>query len=790
MKSFEHRNAGSFTEAARLLKDSKGKALPLSGGSDLLGVWKDRILPDYPEMVVNLKTIPGYNRIEEKGGSLVLGAGARLKDVAKLKNWPALSEAAYSVASPLVRTIATVAGNICQDVRCWYYRYPDSIGGAFQCKRKGGETCYAIHGENRYHSVFGGMEVQGSACKNACPAGTKIPEYLACLRKGDWDAAAEVILRVNPMLTSRVCTHLCQDDCNQCVYGESVNIHGVERAVGDYILEHADTFYSAPEKETGKKIAVIGAGPGGLSAAYFLRKAGHTVTVYDRMKKAGGVLQYGIPHYRLPKKYVDAFAAALEKMGVIFRFGVDAGKNISAEQIKAENDSVYFGTGAWKQPVLGLDGEKLTEFGLNFLVEVNTYLEKAIGNDVLVCGGGNVAMDVALTAVRLGAKNVKLVCLEQAHEMPASPEEVERAREEGVQIYNGWGLARVLTGTDGRVSGLEAKKCLSVFDKEGRFSPVYDEKDITVINSGYIILATGQRVDLEFLGDKLAGQIKSPRGLIDADPDSSRTKAPGVYAGGDAVTGPNIAIRAIAAGGAAARSINQDLGITVEKAETPFGFRHFDREGIGVNRAAVLKEVPLGRRTLTLEDSETLPPESAVRKARRCMHCGCYAVNPSDLAPVLLMLEAEIVTTERTISAEDFFTARLNAQDLLRPGELITEIIVPDSEGISHYDKVRVRNAVDFAVISLASRLVMEKGVVKDVRLVFGGVAPVPYRLKNVEQFLTGKTLSPEIVCKAAELALDKTCVMDKNEYKFAAMTSTLKDALIRAEQGGDPPGK
>jgi CO/xanthine dehydrogenase FAD-binding subunit len=147
------------------------------------------------------------------------------------------------------------------------------------------------------------------------------------------------------------------------------------------------------------------------------------------------------------------------------------------------------------------------------------------------------------------------------------------------------------------------------------------------------------------------------------------------------------------------------------------------------------------------------------------------------------MLEAEIVTTERTIPAKDFFTTKLNAQDVLRPGELVKEITVPDAKGVTHYDKVRVRDAIDFAVISLASRLVVENGVVKDVRLVFGGVAPLPIRITNVEQFLIGKTLKAETVAEAAKLALDKVCVMDKNEYKLAAMTSTLKDALLRAGQ-------
>lgn len=267
------------------------------------------------------------------------------------------------------------------------------------------------------------------------------------------------------------------------------------------------------------------------------------MVVYDRMEKAGGVLRYGIPHYRLPKDMVDAYVNALSAMGVNFRLGVQVGQDITVEEIQQSSDSMYVGTGAWKQPVLGLEGENLTQFGLDFLTQVNIYLEKSIGNKVLVCGGGNVAMDVALTAVRLGAGQVKLVCLEQEHDMPAASEEIARAREEGVEICNGWGLGRIVTDENGRVAGLEAKRCLAVFDEEHRFSPVYDEADRIVLEADTIILATGQRVDLSFLGEHFGGQLKSARGLIDADTESFKTKKDGVYAGGDAVTGPDIAIR-------------------------------------------------------------------------------------------------------------------------------------------------------------------------------------------------------------------------------------------------------
>lgn len=806
MKQFEHVNAASFEEAGRILKESGGTAQAMAGGSDLLGTYKDNLLKTYPETVVNLKKIPGFAALEEEDGCLKVGAGCKLNTIAQnqavQEACPALAEAAYSVASPLIRSIGTIGGNICQDVRCWYYRYPDSIGGALDCKRKGGGTCYAINGENRYHSVFGGMSCHGTPCAKSCPAGTDVPAYMAKLREGKWGEAAEIIMRYNPMpmMTSRICPHPCQDDCNQCTYGDSVNVHGVERSLGDYILEHADRYYCAPERETGKRAAIIGAGPGGLSAAYYLRKAGHSVVVYDRMEKAGGVLRYGIPHYRLPKDMVDAYVNALSAMGVKFRLGVQVGQDITVEEIQQSSDSMYVGTGAWKQPVLGLEGENLTQFGLDFLTQVNIYLEKSIGNKVLVCGGGNVAMDVALTAVRLGAGQVKLVCLEQEHDMPAASEEIARAREEGVEICNGWGLGRIVTDENGRVAGLEAKRCLAVFDEEHRFSPVYDEADRIVLEADTIILATGQRVDLSFLGEHFGGQLKSARGLIDADTESFKTKKDGVYAGGDAVTGPDIAIRAILAGRVAAAGMNRDLGgcgeCGCEKAgceeigrENPSAdgnpqeaaFLRFDPGAVENTESHKLKEIPVSERTLIKEDASSFDRETAMAEAGRCMNCGCYAVSPSDISPVLVMAGADIVTTERTLTAEELFTKKLTVQDILTPGELVKEIRVPKRSGQMHYDKKRVRNAIDFAIVSLASCLDVKDNVIQDARLVFGGVAPVPLRVKHVEEFLKGKAVTEETADQAAGLAVGGASPMGKNEYKLFMMKDLMRSAVLRA---------
>ncbi len=776
MKHFQYETPSTFEEAGKIVAEAQpGETAVMAGGSDLLGVLKTELLETYPSKVVSLHDVKGADYIRSETDSVKVGSLTTLNELETSDAFDggleAVKEAAHSVASPLIRNRGTLGGNLCQDVRCWFYRVPDQTGGILDCMRKGGKQCYAIYGDNRYHSVFGGMKVHATPCSSECPAGTDVPGYLDQLRKGDYDAAAKIILRYNPMpmLTSRICPHPCQDKCNQCEHGDSVNIHGMERSLGDYILAHADEYYKAPEKCTGKKAAVIGAGPGGLAAAFYLRQAGNEVTVYDRMEKAGGVLYYGIPHYRLPKHYVEDFTKALEGMGITFRMGVNVGEDVTVEQLDQKYDALYFGTGAWKQPILGIDGENLTEFGLNFLVDVNTYLQKAIGNNVLVCGGGNVAMDVALTAIRLGAKNVKLVCLEKRNEMPASAEEIARAEEEGLEIHNGWGLSKVLTDENGKVRGLESMKCTAVRDETGRFHPQYDYSEMKEFESDYIILATGQRVDISFLGEKFSEQLKSKRGLIDADLETLRTRNPKIYAGGDAVTGPNIAIRAIRAGRVAAGNINKDFGIEPEPIPVQEGFLHFDPEEVRDKTMHKLPERPLGTRTLTDEDASSFDAETAKKEASRCMNCGCYSVNASDLSPVMVMADAVIHTSKgRDVKAEDFFCTKLKAYANLEPGELITEVSIPKKEGWkTGYQKLRLRPAIDFAIISLAWGVKMNAGVIEDARLVLGAVAPVPVRLSKVEAYLKGRKPDAETAETAAEMAVEGAQGIGENAYKI-----------------------
>lgn len=774
MKHFKYQTPETFGEAAEILKASHpGQAAVMAGGTDLLGVLKDELLLEYPETIVALRDIPGMSYVKKEDGAVKIGAMTTLDEIEndetlKADSLKAVSAAAYSVASPIIRTRATIGGNLCQDVRCWFYRYPGQVGGTLPCMRKGGSECFAIRGDNRYHSVFGGMKACKTPCSAECPAGTDIPNYMAHYRKGDLEGTARILMQANPlpMMTSRVCAHTCQTKCNRCSTDEAVAIHSVERVVGDYIMAHLDEFYKAPAKETGKKIALIGAGPAGLAAAYYLRNAGHTVTVYDAMEEPGGCLMYAIPNFRLPKEYVRTIVKALEKMGVKFVCGTKLGENLQISELTEANDKIFIATGAWKRPVLGFDGEEFTEFGLQFLVDVNKWVNKKERNHVLVVGGGNVSMDVAITAKRLGAKSVTLCCLEQRHEMPASAEEVERAEEEGVIIKNGWGPVRVKYEGQ-KIQGMTLRACTALRDETGRFNPTYDDATTLDVDADSILLATGQRVDLSFLDNELT--LAMNRGLITVEPETQRSSDPKVYAGGDAVTGPTTVIKGIASGRRAAEAINDELGAGNPARDEQQGFLRFDRETASLKTANNGHNVDAAARRIDKEDSTSLTYEEGLEEAKRCMNCGCYSVNASDLSPVMVMMDATVKTSlGREIAAADFFCINLKSYANLEQGEVVTELVIPEKEGyVTGYEKFRMRSSIDFSMASLAWAYRLEGGQIADIRLVLGAVAPVPVRLFKVEEFLRGKVPTAEIAAEAGEMATEGTESMGHNDYKI-----------------------
>ncbi|MBI5482031.1 MAG: FAD binding domain-containing protein [Deltaproteobacteria bacterium] len=782
LRPVDHVAATSLEEASRLGATPGKKVALVAGGTDLLGVLKDNVHLRYPDLLVDLKPLGALRGVTAERQGLRIGALTTLAEIAGhpvvREAWPLLWQAARVVASPQIRNMGTIGGNLCQEPRCWYYRTPENL---FFCLRKGGDHCGAILGDNRYHSIYGAARTALPACAQSCPAHVAIPTYLAKIRGGDLDGAARLILERNPLpaITGRVCPHYCQEHCNRGTLDEAVSTRAIERFLGDHILAHADRFMAPPAVKSRKKVAVVGAGPGGLAAAYYLRLSGHQVAVFERMPEAGGMLRYCIPAYRLPKDVVQRQVAALAAMGIEFRLGVAIGKGLPLARLRRSHDAVFLAPGAWRQKTLGLEQEALLASGLDFLIEVQRGRRGAPGRKVLVIGGGSVAVDVAITARRLGAASVTMACLEARDSMPAFAEDLELALEEQIALLPSWGPHRVLT-EGGRLTGLELQRCTSVFDQEGRFRPTYDPADTMTVAADCVMLAIGQGSDLD-LGDRA---LQTARGLIVADEETQATNLPGVFAGGDAATGAATVIAAIAAGRRAAVALDAALRRgkrTDAGAAAAAGPIDVNPQALARSTAVRPTTRPVPARTIDAEDTATLDLRAIQTEARRCINCGCVAVNASDLAPALIALRARMKTTARTIDAEDFFGTGLQSTTVLAPGEVLTEVEIPRAPpgGVQRYLKFRIRNAIDFPIVGVAVSLTLERQRVTAARVVLGAVAPLPYRARAVEDFLVGRALDEETAAAAGALAVRAVQPLQRNAFKVTIVRTLLRRALL-----------
>ncbi len=786
---FTHIRARTRGEALAAATKSS-HACFVAGGTDLLGILKDRVHGSRgSELLVDLKTISGLSFVREEGGRLTLGALTSIAEIAASQTvregWPLLARAAASVASPQLRNMGTLGGNICQEPRCWYYRYPDD---RFHCLRKGGRECAALLGENRFHSVFGSARVGLPSCSDECPGGVSIPSYMAEIRSGDLAAAARILLRNNPMpaVTGRVCPHYCEQACNRNQLDDSVSIRAVERSMGDFVLENATALYEMTAPSSGKRVAVVGSGPAGLAAAFYLRRAGHEVRVFDRMREAGGMLRYSIPAYRLPSSVLNSLIASYEGAGVVFELASDVGSaQLPLEALRKGHDAVFLASGAWEQKTVEIEGSELLESGIDFLERIREGAREPAGENVLVIGGGNVAVDVAISAMRLGARTVTMACLESRSEMPAFPEELEQALREGVRLLPSWGPKRLVSSLSG-LEGMELVACGSVFDSKGRFAPVFDEARPMRVAADRVILAIGQAPELGYLG----GALEPQRGRIVADPATQATSEPGLFAGGDATTGPASVVAAIAAGRRAAEAIDASLGGPLAgrpvSGLATSSVRPVRAESIQNQERQAATEIPVSMRGLDAEDLVGLDARAVAAEAGRCMDCGCVAVNASDLAPALLALGASIQTDRRLIAAEDFFAVKPRGTTVLEDGELVTELKVPaQGEGaISAYRKFRLRNSIDFPIVSLASLIVLKGGRIESARIAFGAVSPLPLRARGLERFLLGRAPDAETAEAAADMAARGAFPLERNAYKLQILKGLVKKTILELETG------
>ena len=400
-------------------------------------------------------------------------------------------------------------------------------------------------------------------CVEACPAHMDIPEYIRAIRGNRLDDGLKILYESNPFSEScgRVCTAHCQDVCALSHNGEAIPVRWLKRYITDKTADQKDEILhpSHHVEESGKNIAIVGGGPSGLSAAYYLRQYGHAVTVYEKHEHLGGMLRYGIPEYRLPKAVLDREIQVILDTGVKVITGISIGKNVTLEQLQNQYDAVYLSVGAQTgtgMPIDGMDTPGVL-IGVDFLDVVASGERPDLGERVVVVGGGNTAMDVCRSSVRLGAQEVQVLYRRTEQEMPANREEIEEAQEEGVDFHYLAAPVRI-TRNDDKLHIDAIRMELGEPDNSGRRRPVPIPGSEYVIEADTCIMAIGQKVDASFAENS---EVKLTRwGTFEVDTDTLATNIPGLYAGGDCQTGPDDAIRAIADGRKAAYSINKYLG--------------------------------------------------------------------------------------------------------------------------------------------------------------------------------------------------------------------------------------
>ncbi len=478
------------------------------------------------------------------------------------------------------------------------------------------------------------IDKRGTApCKATCPAHVSIQGYIALINQGKYREALELFKDAHPFpaICGRVCHHPCEGTCTRGDTDEPIAIQYLHRFLADLDLS-ADTRYVPEIKEKREeRVAIIGAGPAGLTAAYCLAREGYQPTIFEKLPVAGGMMAVGIPEFRLPRDILAAEIQIIRDMGVEIKTGVSFGEDITLKDLRDDGfQAIFVATGLHKSRVLNVEGEDLPGVlkGIDFLRDVALGNKVTVGKKVIVVGGGNVAIDVALTARRVGAEEITLVCLESREEMPAWEYEIEEALEEGITIVNSLGPRRFLQ-EGGRLSGIEFKHCTAVFDDQGAFNPTYDESKLTPIEGDTVIVAIGQAPDLSFAEDNEI-RISQNGGLV-ADPVTFQTPVPDLFAGGDAFHGPKSVVEAVECGKEAAESIHRYLnGIDLmEGREKEWTYEKPETKGETPRPRVPMNRLPIEERKDNFKEIALgFNEEEAGNEAGRCLKCGicseCY----------------------------------------------------------------------------------------------------------------------------------------------------------------------
>lgn len=482
-------------------------------------------------------------------------------------------------------------------------------------------------------------------CKTACPAHIGIQGYLQLAKEGRYEDALALIKKDNPLpaVCGHVCNRRCEDACTRGTIDEAVAIDEVKRFIAERDLNAETRFIpkkTIPSLKGGfkEKIAIIGAGPAGLSCAYFLALTGYKPTIFEKNAEPGGMLRYGIPSYKLEKDLLAAEIDVIRQLGVEIRCGVEVGKDVTIEDLREQGyKGFYAAIGCQRGRKPGISGENAegAYAAVDFLRKAGGSESFPLEGDVVVVGGGNVAIDAARVSSRCTDAKIYMFCLETREKMPASNEEIEEALEEGIELNCGWGPKEILE-EDGHVRGVVFKKCTRVFDAQGRFSPEYDENDTVTVPCRHVIFSVGQAIDWGHMLDNLHVELR-PNGGALANKLTYQTSEPDIFVGGDVYTGPKFAIDAIAAGREGAvslhRYVHENCTLTIGRNRRDF--IELDKENIKVETYdSSSRQIPpkadVKEQAKTFRDlSQSLSEEQVKKETSRCLSCGASVVDPN-----------------------------------------------------------------------------------------------------------------------------------------------------------------
>jgi homotetrameric NADPH-dependent glutamate synthase len=482
-------------------------------------------------------------------------------------------------------------------------------------------------------------------CRQTCPAEIDIPKYIAQIRAGDYAGAVDTIRERNPFLLAcgRVCPHPCENNCRRGIEDDPVSINQLKRFAADYEMNTGQRLPVAVAPPTEKRIAVVGGGPAGLTCAFFLRRLGHEVTIYEAMPKLGGMLRYGIPEYRLPKKVLDWEIEGMLNLGIEAKTNVKFGRDFDLSSLAARGfDAVFLGIGAWQDSSLRVEGENLkgAYTGIDFLSRLAGGEQIPIGRSAVIIGGGNTAIDCTRNLLRLGVENVYIVYRRTRNEMPANEVEIDAAEEEGVKFQFLAAPVRIIGDENGHATHLEYLKMeLGEPDASGRRRPVPIEGSETLIEADMIITAIGQSPEISFTQGIMEQvmELKTTRwNTIEVDPATLQSNIPHLFAAGDAATGPSLVVSAIGGGRRAARSIHQYVTgqpVSADPKELNkdlIAETIFDQvPGIVKSQRAPMPELPVTERIDSfIEVDQVLTEEAAHGESSRCLFCCLTCYNP------------------------------------------------------------------------------------------------------------------------------------------------------------------